>query len=306
MLYIERTDAAAGARETKTEGRTAGISAMVLDVVRASHFIAPDPDCTRKLQSKAVSLDDNGSIHMANWKGIVGTSFSPQDFDAYCRSLSWNSWRPRFIVLHNTASPSLAQRPNGLTHQHILNLERYYRDEKGWSAGPHLFVDDKQIWVFTPLTTSGVHSPSWNSTALGVEMLGDYEHESFNSGRGLKVRQNAVSAMASLSAALGLDPTTMRLHKEDPATTHACPGKNVKKLEVIQEVQDRVCTVCAGEHTFETSGKMAMLEAAMPPYVTARKAGRKRKAKKPAAPTNVKKTAASKKLATSKKARGVA
>ncbi len=243
---------------------------------------------------------------MANWKGIVGTSYSPQDFDTYVRSLSWTNWRPRFIVLHNTAVPSLAQRPNSLTHQHILNLERYYRDEMGWSAGPHLFIDDKQIWVFTPLTTSGVHSPSWNSTALGVEMLGDYEREAFNSGRGLKVRQNAVSAMASLSAVLGLDPTTMRLHKEDPATTHACPGKNVKKLEVIQEVQDLVCSRCAGEHTFETAEKMAMLEAATPPYGTARKAGRKRKAKKPAAPANVKKSAASKKLAAGKKVRSVA
>jgi rhodanese-related sulfurtransferase len=86
---------------------------------------------------------------------------------------------------------------------------------------------------------SGVHSPSWNSIALGVEMLGDYDKDAFDSGRGAKVRDNAVAAMATLSAVLGLDPNTMRLHREDPATTHACPGKNVKKLDVIQRVQEQ-------------------------------------------------------------------
>jgi len=239
---------------------------------------------------------------MANWKGIVGTSYSAEDFDTYCRSLSWSGWRPRFIVLHNTAAPSLAQRPNGLTHQNMLNLERYYRDEKGWSAGPHLFVDDKQIWVFTPLTTSGVHSPSWNSISLGVEMLGDFQHEAFDSGRGLKVRQNAVSAMASLSAVLGLDPASMRLHREDPATTHACPGKNVKKLEVIQEVQELVASRFAGEHTFVSIGQLSMLDAAPSSRKKAPKRGRKRRVK-PAAAKAAKRTTASIMRSMGKKAR---
>ena len=160
---------------------------------------------------------------MLEWKGIVGNSYSTDGFDSYCHSLTWVAWRPSFIVLHNTASPSLAQRPNGLTKQHILNLESYYRDTMHWNAGPHLFVDDRQIWVFTPLTMSGVHSPSWNKIALGVEMLGDYDKDDFDSGRGLKVQNNSVAAIATLTAVLGLDPDSMRLHKEDPLTTHACP-----------------------------------------------------------------------------------
>jgi hypothetical protein len=151
-------------------------------------------------------------------------------------------------VVHNTAEPSLGQRPRGLLKEHILGLERYYRDDQKWSAGPHLFVDDLQIWVFTPLTVSGVHSPSWNKLALGVEMLGDYEREPFDSGRGAKVRANAVSAIATLCAVLGLDAQTIRIHREDPLTTHACPGKNVRKLEIIQAVQDLIVRRHAGEH----------------------------------------------------------
>jgi hypothetical protein len=182
------------------------------------------------------------------WKGIVAKSFSTADFDNYLHSLQWNTWRPSFIVLHNTAIPKLSDRPQGLTLAHIRGLEAFYRDVQKWSAGPHLFVDDLQIWAFTPLTMTGVHSPSWNSVAIGIEILGDYESEAFDSGRGLNVRKNAVSAMASLSAILGLDPTTMRLHREDPKTTHACPGSNVHKSEVIQEVNDLMVAQNGGEH----------------------------------------------------------
>lgn len=188
---------------------------------------------------------------MPGWKGIVGASFTADEFDAYCHTLQWLAWRPSFIVLHNTGVPSLAQRANGLTKKHIQSLEAFYRDEQKWSAGPHLFVDDRQIWVFTPLTVSGIHSPSWNKVALGVEMLGDYEKEAFDSGRGLKVRKNAVAALATLCAVLGFESQTLRLHREDPLTTHACPGKNVRKLEVIQEVQDLILTRHPGEHALK-------------------------------------------------------
>jgi N-acetylmuramoyl-L-alanine amidase CwlA len=185
------------------------------------------------------------------WKEIVNKSFSPVAFDAYCNTLQWENWKPSFIVLHNTGVPSLAQRPDGLTEQHIQNLVSYYRDTKHWSAGPHLFVDDRQIWVFTPLTTPGVHSPSWNNASLGIEMLGNYETESFSEGRGLQVRQNAVAAIASLSKVLHLTPELLHFHKQDPATTHKdCPGKNVVWQEVVAEVREHLSDFAVGEHSF--------------------------------------------------------
>jgi hypothetical protein len=171
------------------------------------------------------------------WKGIVGKSFTPKTFEQYVETLSWENWSPDFIVLHNTGEPCLKNRPKGLTYQHILGLQSYYRDDMHWSAGPHLFIDDHQIWVFTPLTTSGVHSPSWNSVSLGVEMLGDYDSEEFNNGRGALVRNNAIAAIAILSTALDIDPETMRLHREDRKTTHHCPGDNVDKPDFIARVK---------------------------------------------------------------------
>lgn len=152
------------------------------------------------------------------------------------------------MVLHNTYAPTLVQRPIGFTKQHLLNLENFFKG-KGWSAGPHLFIDDHKIHVFTPLTVSGVHSPSWNKQAIGVEMLGDYEKELFATGRGKFVRENTVAAIATLSAVLGIDPGTMRLHKEDKLTSHkTCPGKNVLKAEIIAEVKALMASRHPGDH----------------------------------------------------------
>lgn len=167
---------------------------------------------------------------------IVGRRFSDDEFDAYVAGLSLSRWRPDFIVLHNTAVPSLEQRPNGFTPQHIQNLYGFYVG-KGWSGCPHLFVDQHGIWVLNPLTRRGVHSPSWNAVSWGVEMLGEYGREPFDAGPGALVRDHAISALASLCRKLGLDPDGIRFHKEDPKTTHTtCPGRNVRKDQVTDAV----------------------------------------------------------------------
>jgi hypothetical protein len=173
------------------------------------------------------------------WKGIVAQNFTPDEFRQYVTGLTFDEWVPTFITLHHTAEPSLADRPNGFNERSMRALESFYRDEQGWSAGPHLFVDDQSagIWVFTPLTTPGVHAKSFNSHSLGLEMLGNYDAEDFDSGRGLAVQQNAVAAIAILSKALGIDPETMMCHRDEPSTVKTCPGGNVDKGTFIQAVK---------------------------------------------------------------------
>jgi hypothetical protein len=99
---------------------------------------------------------------MAHRKGIIAQGFSPEDFDEYVNSLQFGAWRPQFVVLHNTSRPLLSEWQSIPGAERMRNLEAYYRGQPHWSAGPHLFVADDLIWVFTPLTTSGVHLPSWN------------------------------------------------------------------------------------------------------------------------------------------------
>jgi len=174
------------------------------------------------------------------WKGIVGRNFTPDAFREYVAGLTWGEWLPEFITLHHIAVPSLAQRPNGFNNASMSGLERYYRDEMGWSAAPHLFVDDQPagIWVFTPLTTPGVHAKSFNGRSLGLEMLGNYDVEDFDTGRGALVRDNAVAAIAILSNAIGIDPDSMMCHRDEPSTSKTCPGNNVDEVAFIRAVKN--------------------------------------------------------------------
>ena len=91
------------------------------------------------------------------WRGIVGKSFtSIDDFSAYVDTVQFNLWRPKFVVVHNTSAPDLATyakwqaRGNPSDEQWALNLQGYYRDQMGWSAGPHLFVTPRSIIASSP------------------------------------------------------------------------------------------------------------------------------------------------------------
>jgi len=184
------------------------------------------------------------------WRDIVGKGFTKEEFGDYVRTLTFGAWMPQFVVLHNTSSPTLVQyhgfQARGITgEQWLQNLVGYYRDQMGWSAGPHLFVGDDKIWCFTPLTVPGTHSPSWNAISWGVEMVGEYDEEPFDPN----VRDNAIAALAALHLLRGLDPTSLRFHKEDPKTTHKnCPGKNVDKKDIIERVQSAMAAASVGEH----------------------------------------------------------
>ncbi|CAN5512189.1 hypothetical protein BH11ARM1_BH11ARM1_02020 [soil metagenome] len=170
---------------------------------------------------------------------IIGQRFSPSQFQSYVTGIALGIFLPNKIVLHNTAIPTIAQRPVGFNSDHMFGLEHYY-EGLGWQGGPHLFVDQNGIWVFNPLDRRGTHSPSWNATSWGVEMLGDYAIEAFDSGPGLMVQNNSEAALAVLFRKIGVTTLTndnFKFHKEDPLTTHNCPGAHVVKSEVMARVQ---------------------------------------------------------------------
>lgn len=166
---------------------------------------------------------------------------SVQEFATYLRRLNFDSWRPSGMTLHNTASPTLEQWWHGgtLPEQRMKNLRNYYENEMGWPAGPHAFVDGLSIWVMTDFNVKGVHSPSWNGTRLGIEMVGDYAVESDEAGMGLNVMNMTIALFGECCNFFGWEPDNniIKLHKEDAATDHDCPGKNISKVEFISDVQ---------------------------------------------------------------------
>lgn len=181
---------------------------------------------------------------MTAWKGVIARSFTRDEFQTYVDGISLTVWRPSFVVLHNTAIPTFAQWHDAPGARRMAGLQSYYRDEQKWSGGPHLFVADDYIWVFTPLTVPGVHAPSWNDVSWGVEMVGDYDHEELS----IPVFDNTIAALTTLCHKIRQPAETIRFHKEDPLTTHrSCPGVNVVKDEVVNMVRYSLGTAFYGQ-----------------------------------------------------------
>lgn len=173
------------------------------------------------------------------WSKFEGIARNRADTLARIQALRWTDWKPEGITLHNTAAPTLKQwAETGPAHDaRIRNLENYYENELGWHAGPHFFVSRNWInWFSNPLLP-GVHSRCWNSSRFGIEMVGDFAVEPFDSGDGAMVRDNAVFLIAALNLKFGFNPDDLTFHKECKRDNHDCPGKLVKKPDVIALVK---------------------------------------------------------------------
>ncbi len=216
----------------------------------------------------------------------VKLGFEQEAFKQYVGGLSWPSWRYNKIVWHNTAAPTDAQwiksaasdKANGLVPgiSRIKSLEEFFKNNNHWSGCPHLFIASDLIWVMNPLTSPGVHSPSWNSTSIGIEMIGDYDVEDDEAGVGLMVKNNTIFATAVLCEAIGLEPSngivysnhhtsgSIFLHKQDWATTHDCPGVHVSqdKTKMVAAVQ---ALMSGGEHNSDDVASVIDGQAPPPP-----------------------------------------
>src|SRR5262249_17512656 len=125
---------------------------------------------------------------------VVGRPFTPAQFKEYVSQLSFSSWKPQFLVLHNTTTPTLPEWHRVPGEVRIERLANFYVNQH-WSGAPHLVIDDEVIWVVNPLTKPGIHSPSWNGVSIGIEMVGDYDTEPFDN----KVRDNTIAAVVVLN-----------------------------------------------------------------------------------------------------------
>jgi hypothetical protein len=171
--------------------------------------------------------------------------YTPDAFAAFVATLKWPLWKPKFIVLHNTAIPNLTQWLAGPTtpKQRVLNLNHYYSSVEGWHSGPHLFIDPTTVWNACDLRYDGVHASCFNHVSIGVEMVGDYSEEAFDCGPGAQVRDTTVAALATLHKALGLRPDEyvagaqgLHFHKECVADHHNCPGAYVDKADIVARI----------------------------------------------------------------------
>jgi hypothetical protein len=171
-----------------------------------------------------------------------GKVWSPETLAEYLKTVQKPTWC-NAICLHHTAAPSLTQRPNGFLIQHIRNIESFYK-EKGWKSGPHFFTDENEIFGMTPPDIKGIHAVSFNSRAIGIEVLGDYDTEFNDRGRGLECWKTTAKAVKILAEWLNIpiNAGTILFHNEDPKTSKTCPGVKVKKQWILDLINSKDMT----------------------------------------------------------------
>lgn len=133
----------------------------------------------------------------------IGRVLTVAEFRLYVRSYHFGTTPPDYIVLHHTAIPSTlaARYPSGAVWdageggmsveqikakrlKQLGQLRDFYRDTMGWNRGPHLFIDERYIYLFTPMSQVGIHAKEGNSYndsrgrlhySIGLEVIGYYE-----------------------------------------------------------------------------------------------------------------------------------
>lgn len=165
-------------------------------------------------------------------EGLLKQSYTLDQFKEYLKAEvapKMGAWRPKGVVLHNTGImvwPGFDVRGVQITPAQRMENMSVDWVSRGFHGGPHLLISpDGMINTLWPLWMYGTHSPSWNKTFWGMEMVGDFDKEPFPN----VMREAAVGAMKALYAMIGQEITgdTFHLHKEDPLSTHKrCPGIN--------------------------------------------------------------------------------
>jgi hypothetical protein len=146
--------------------------------------------------------NDQDAILPDQVSGVLGGEFlyegrglTADQFTAYVNSYDFGSIPPTFVVLHHTAVPGASWGPSKshwdageatlsatqIQAQRKARLDGimgYYRNKLGWDRGPHLFIDDRYIWLFSPMRERGIHAAegngAWNNYSIGIEVVGDF------------------------------------------------------------------------------------------------------------------------------------
>lgn len=194
----------------------------------------------------------------------VGKCFSSQkEFLAYLESVKFGSWRPRFVTVHHTGAPSLAQwqgyqtrKPPISDEQWLRNLASYYGNELRWSSAPHFFFTPKHYCVLSPPERRGIHAVSFNALSWGVEMVGNFDREEMTD----ELRERYVTGVACLHVATGLKVSPYKyatqgihFHRNDPKTSKTCPGTKINQVDFTARVGWAVDALTGGEAPPERS-----------------------------------------------------
>ncbi|OGH90754.1 MAG: hypothetical protein A2507_00915 [Candidatus Magasanikbacteria bacterium RIFOXYD12_FULL_33_17] len=157
---------------------------------------------------------------------IVNQKLNRSQFTSYANSKNYGSLPPNKLVIHHTWSPS-KEEWNG--QNTVLGLKHYY-EGLGWSAGPHLFVAEDGIWLFSDMSRDGIHAGSGNHLSIGIEVVGDYDNQVWCG----ETKTNTLHSINTLLKKLNIPDSEIHFHRD--YSKKSCPGNAITKQWVLTEL----------------------------------------------------------------------
>lgn len=159
---------------------------------------------------------------------IINRRLDLHEFRDYVATYDFGPQLPDKLVIHHTWRPT--KEGWGGSHS-IEGLKRYY-EGKGWPAGPHIFVAEDGIWLFSPMNKDGIHAAELNIRSIGIEVVGDYDQEKWSG----KTKENALGVIKVLMGRLSVDKQHLFFHRD--VSNKTCPGAAITKEWLFGELDD--------------------------------------------------------------------
>ncbi|MBU0727229.1 N-acetylmuramoyl-L-alanine amidase [Patescibacteria group bacterium] len=157
---------------------------------------------------------------------IINRKLDLHEFEDYLSSYYFGAQPANKLVIHHTWRPTKEQWQGQIS---INGLKSYY-EGKGWSAGPHIFVAEDGIWLFSPMRKDGIHAGALNHLSIGIEIVGDYDNEKWEG----KTKYNALGTIKALMFYLHLENKDILFHRD--ASPKSCPGWAITKEWLFAEL----------------------------------------------------------------------
>ncbi len=157
---------------------------------------------------------------------IVNRRLSLNEFRHYIKECYFGAQPANKLVIHHTWKPT---KESWAGKQSILGLKGYY-ERKGWKVGPHLFIAEDGIWLFTPMRNNGIHAGTLNPRSIGIEVVGNYDVEVWSGN----TKMNTLGTIESLMKQLDLTKGDIHFHRD--ASGKSCPGRAITKEWLFYEL----------------------------------------------------------------------
>ncbi len=157
---------------------------------------------------------------------IINKRLSLNEFRHYVDSYNFGSVPPNKLVIHHTWRPT---KNSWAGERTIGGLKKYY-EGKGWPVGPHLFIAEDGIWLFSHMNKDGIHAGNLNTGSIGIEVVGDYDNEKWSG----ETKVNTLGSIKALIDKLNLSNSDIYFHRD--VSGKSCPGWAITKEWLFAEL----------------------------------------------------------------------